>query len=303
MKMKISELCDCLEDDSVTLAASDIVSVDRVKAAVMGKIGRKKCGRRYGALLIAAAALLALSVGAAAVWHFGLRDMAGPSAEVGGETRETLILNGISGSPEFEAAREWEEKLSYWFEHGENLAQPDSVGDAYFDYGAISEEAHEALDELLGDYGLTMHDDYTDCRNLDSLYSAAGISGFVPERGTGEGPFFARLYSDGTLLLNSSAGSCDYQLYSLKKGTFTRIGYLLADAADFESWTFIAPDGTEMLLALSGEKGILAADLENCFVFINFRAGTDSDPALNAAGLEDIAAQFDLSALDALCKQ
>jgi hypothetical protein len=313
LQRKISDLMDLLEDESVPLRDAGIASPERIKEATMKKLhdtSHPRRARRYRAALIAAAAVLALSAGALAAWHFGLGDLAGPEVTANGETRQTLVLGGLAGSPEYAAAREWEDQLSAWFQKGENLAEAgeDPEADAYYQAGAHSPEAREALDALLERYGLALHNGFGEYRSLDALYAAAGESDFLPAPGAdGTGPAFARLYDDGTLTCTASAalpdgGAVDYDLYSLKKGTFTRTGYLLADAADLESWTMTAADGTELLLALGGEKAILAADGAECFVFVNFRGGTDSAPALDRDALETLAAEFDLAALRALAQ-
>ena len=313
LQRKISDLMDFLEDESVTLRQVDIASPERIKEATMKKLhntSRPRRGLRYRAALAAAAAVLALSAGALAAWHFGLWDLAGPEVTANGETRQTLVLNGLAGSPEYAAAQEWEDQLSAWFQKGENLVEAgeNPEVDAYFMAGAHSPEAREALDALLDRYDLDLHGGCGEYRSLDAMYAAAGGSDFLPDPGgEGSAPAFARLYDDGTLTFTGSAalpegGAVDYDLYSLKKGTFTRTNYLLADAADFESWTMTAADGTELLLALSGEKAILAADGAECFVFVNFRGGTGSTPALDRSALEALAAEFDLAALYALAK-
>ena len=314
LQRKISDLMDFLEDESVPLRQVDIASPERIKEATMKKLhdtSRPRRGLRYRAALIAAAAVLALSVGALAAWHFGLWDLAGPEVTANGETRQTLVLNGLAGSPEYAAAQEWEDQLSAWFQKGENLVEAgeNPEVDAYYLAGAYSPEAREALDALLDRYDLDLHGGCGEYRSLDAMYAAAGAEGFLPVPGAdGAGAaVYARLYEDGTLTFTGSAplpegGAVDYDLYSLKKGTFTRTNYLLADAADFESWTMTAADGTELLLALSGEKAILAADGAECFVFVNFRGGTSSTPALDRDTLEALAAEFDLAALYALAK-
>lgn len=95
--------------------------------------------------------------------------------------------------------------------------------------------------------------------------------------------------------------------YCLTKGTFTRLGYLLANTSDFNEWAYITEEGTDVLLAISDNKSIMAANLDNCFVFVNILSGTDNNRghALGAqpvdkSSIEAFAECFDFMAINSL---
>lgn len=328
MEIKISDMMDHISDDTVDILATDTASLERIREATMRKIHTQtnKTGRRRRTprmMIVAAAAaltMMALTVTAVAVKYSSLGELAGNSIQVDGQTARTLTIANAKGTPEFEAAQAWEEKLLTWFEQGENMVEPDYVPDEYSPYNAISQEAKDALDELLASYGLKKHESGVEVRSLRELYAAAGISEFLPEDGQ-DGDLMASgdYYDDGTVVFNGTALLDDgtgvrYELYALAKGTFTRIGNLVADPDDFQEWTYTMAGAGDVLLAVSPDKGILMADLSNCFVFVNIPADADSDDGetgtldsddgetgtLDRETLQELADGIDLAALNAL---
>lgn len=319
MKKKISDMMDYIQDDSVQLQAKDIAS-DRIKEEVMSKLHtkliiKKHTHRASRALLLAAIIVMVLSVSAFAIWHFDLKDMRGPTVPVGTENFKTLSLNGFAGMPEYEAAQEWEGYLSKWFDAGENMVTPEYVADEYSMYGAHSQEAKDTLDMLLVKYALKMHKSWTEPRSLDELYTAAGKENFLPPAGdSGEYPISGKLYDDGSLTFNCAAALSNgadvrYQLYSLTKGTFTRIGSLLADADDFEEWRYTTGSGADVLLAISENKSIMVADMESYFIFVNILSGTINNSEVKTSygalpisknDLETFAESFDFDKINSL---
>lgn len=315
MEKKISDMMDYIQDDSVQLRIRTIASSEKIKEVTMAKLhtNTKTYGRAhrvYRVPLIAAVIVMLLCVSAFAVWNFGLKDMRGGDSQ-------TLTMNGLSGTAEYEAAQEWERCLKEMAASGKNELSPDSAEgfepDVYFWYNAISREAKDELDALLKEYGLRMHGSRTETHSMDELYNAAGAEGFMPEPGdNGEGPVGGAYYDDGTFTLNCAAVLPDgtnvrYQFYSLTKGTFTRLGYLMADADDYEEWTYTTGEGAQVLLATSANKSIMAADLDNCFVFVNILSGTENNSGhalgaqpVNKESLESFAESFDFTMIDSL---
>ena len=277
--------------------------------------------RKVSTILIAAALAVSLLTGAAfAIYHFGLKDLEGPTVQIGEEEVHTLALNGLKGTPEYEAAQKWESHVNEWYEKGENLLTVDSVvdeSDMYFNYGAISQEAKDTLDALLDEYGLKMHNTHTYVYSFDELDAALGISGFMPAAGdNGELPVSGSVYDDGTFSFNCAAALPDgtdvrYQFYHFVNGTFTRIGNLLADANDFEEWTYTTSSGDDVLLAISANKSIMAVNLDSSFVFVNILSGTENSDAnrtsygaqpVEKSDLEAFADSFDFAALNGLSR-
>ncbi len=323
MKTRISDMADYIQDDTVELHLMHIASAEKIKEAAMLKLHTDtKTDRRIHnaprVLLIAAIIAAALSISAFALWHFGLKDLKGPNIQIDTQEYATLSLNGIMGTPEYEAAQEWEGQINAWWVNGENMIYPDSADqtpDAYYLCHANSQEAKDTLDAILEKYGLHMHEGWTEPRSVEALYETAGTEDFLPPAGSGGTyPVSGMFYDDGTFTFNYAAALPDgtsvcTQLYCLTKGTFTRLGYLLGNADDFQEWTYTAADGTQVLLAMSSDRSILAADLDNCFIFANILSGTDNSdsskssfglPTLDRDNLQYLADSFDFAAMDAL---
>jgi hypothetical protein len=258
-----------------------------------------------------------LSATAFAIYQFTLKDLETQISQTGAKEIRTLSLNGLKNSPEYEAAREWETYVSACYEKGENMPAPDLVPDEYFQYNAFSREAKDTLDAILNKYNLKMHNMPGFAKTFDELYSALGISGFMPASGgSGEFPVGGSYYDDGTFNFNCTAVlskniELTYQFYHFVKGSFTRVGYIFGDTADFEEWTYTTPDGTEVLLAISANKSIMAVNFDKSFVFINILSGTENSDEnrtsyglrpLEKSDLEAFANSFDFAALNAVAR-
>jgi hypothetical protein len=327
MNKRISDIFDCVEYCPLRVREEKTQSSERIIDLTMKKITAdeaadggvtRRARRRFAAVAVAAVLVVtALSATAFAIYRFGLRDLAGP-AQIGAERVGTLSLNGLAGSAEYEAAREWESHVDAWYANGENLFTPDMTPDAYTQYNAASQEAKDTLDGILGKYSLKMHNMPGYVRTDYELYAALGVGGFMPDAGdSGEYPVSGTYYDDGTFTFNSAAalpGGIDvrYQLYHLVRGSFTRIGYLLADADDFEEWVYTAKGGADVLLAVGANRSAMAAELDGGFVFVNILSGTEnSDESLSSYGaapidkraLEAFADGFDLAAIDGINRQ
>jgi len=289
--------------------------------------------RKMSSILIAAALAITLFTGTAfAIYNFGLKDLEGPTVQIGmerptaqvyedGQTSQisevhTISLNGLKGSPEYEAAQEWESYLNEWYKEGKNLLPPGYVADEsdmYFYYQAFSQEAKDTLDAILYEYGLTMHITLAFVHSLDELYAGLEINGFMPAASNnGEYPISGQYYDDGTFAFNCTVALPDgtdvrYQFYCFAKGTFTRVGNLIADVNDFEEWTYTTSSGDDVLLAISENKSIMVVNLDSSFIFVNILSGTENNDSaeysygevpVGRSDLEAFADGFDFSALN-----
>lgn len=318
MKVKISDMMAHIEDDSVTLRTDNTASLANIKEATMKKIhgdntGHKTPRRLSRTLLIAAVVAAALSISALAVWRLSLKEL---EAQNG-----SLSMAGLRGTAQYAASEEWEGYVQDWFDKGENMAEPGSETDEYFDYCALSEEAKAELDSLLDRYDLKMHETPVYAYTLEELYALTGRSGFMPAGAqSGEYPVGGRFYPDGTFFFNGDldvpdAGGVAYQFYSCNKDYFTRGLSLLSERLENPvEWTYTTSEGVAVLLALGSYTSVMAADMDDCFVFVNILSGRDNDrqggsdaataaygaPILDRAALEALAESFDLTAINDL---
>ena len=322
MEIKISDMMNHIQDDSVEFCIPGPVSPQAILAATRNRLPgdatvrrQRRTGTRV--VLIAAALAMLLSAGVLAVYRFGLKDLAGAPAQVGAETVQTLSLTGLRGTPEYAAAEEWEQMVRQWYDAGENLLPADDgfVWDTYAENGAISREARDALDTLLTAYGLRLSPCVGEPRSLEALYSLTGADGFMPTPGDSGGyPVGGKYYADGSLAFNCAAalpGGLDlrYQFYAFAKGSFHRVGHLLADVDAYEEWIYTTPDGVNVLLAIGAGDSILAADLDESFVIVHILSGTENQDAdeqsfgaqtVSREDLEAFAGCFDFSVWNTL---
>jgi hypothetical protein len=322
MEIKISDLMDNVQDDSVPFQIKNIVSSDKIKEATMKKINETTNIKHYTrkasrVLLIAAVIVMVISSAAFAIYQFSLKDLEGPVVQIGAEEVHTISLNGLKGSPEYEAAQKWEIYVNERYKEGQNMLSPgyvDDGSDMYLYCNAFSQEAKDTLDDILDEYGLNMHNTHSDVKSFDELYTELGINGFMQAIGSsGEFPVGGTFYDDGSFSFNCATTLPDgsdarYQFYRLVKGSFTRIGNLWADAGDYEEWAYTTASGETVLLAISANLSIMAVNFENCFVFVNILSGTEnSDESRTSYGahpvdrsdLEAFADSFDIVALSA----
>ena len=143
---------------------------------------------RMAALVLAAVLVLALAVGAAAVWQHRFQDLIvlgtrTPSPDATPQMVDpedprpayedihlrgwsSLSLQGFAGSPEFEAAKEWAEFLNgydqdreIWNSVNENGRTPAEFMQEYTanQYNVYSQEMADELHRIAEKYGLALH--------------------------------------------------------------------------------------------------------------------------------------------------
>lgn len=325
MKIKISGMMDYIQDESVPVGGDVGISAERVRERTMASLsaapkGRGKSLRAGRILLIAAAVAAVLSVSVAASRGFGLKEMQGTVPDSGA----TVTVPGLSGTPEYQAALEWQGYLDEWYKTGENENDPYNTHWDVYDYEAAhSQLARDTLDSIVEKYGLRMKTKvHTSVESLEELYSELGADGFLPEMpksreyDAGGREFDAEggVFDGGGFAFFCAAdlpgGYVKYSLYCYAKGIFD-YGWHEYDYG-YEDWNYTTDEGIEVMLALGSAQSVIAADLENCFVRVNVDSGTHNimqahcsygEPTLDRADLEAIADIFDLAAIDALVAQ
>lgn len=274
--------------------------------------------------VLAAVLIVALSCGATAlaVRYFTLRDMVLPtdpfassaggflSSPAAGEDvppTELISLQGYADSPAFQAAAEWADFCAGYDPGGEILAEigngPTGLEERYGQYTVYTQEMADALDEIVGRYGLKLH---TECRvlGIDEIRDEAGL--FYNTFDTAGGQvydFGGYIYEDGSLHFDGDAfldgdEHVDLQFDLNRKDSFKEAYLNIGDADDYEQWEYENVCGTPVRLALSAHKGLVLADLEDSFVLINVLAGTDAENGgISRETLENLADCFDFTAL------
>lgn len=270
--------------------------------------------RRIAVLAAALVLVFALGIAAYATGLFGILDM---KAELEHRPEDELInITGYHDSTQYQANIEWQNYLDEADANGTNEFTPGQELDEYANYRAYSHEAKDRLDALLEKYGLKMYKSSESVSGQEGLYTAVGVSGFLPASG---GLKEMEMEPFGTVIDGKSIYSfCDsanlangknfyYDLFRIQADTFIYTGFLRGNVEDFEEWTYTAGDGATVSLCLGKIQSALIAPLDNCFVFFNIRTGSANDDpnrssygrdTLTKADLEEFAGMINFSALN-----
>ena len=251
---------------------------------------RKKPGRKLLTLVIAAVLVIGLSAAALAGEWFGLREMELREEilikEQNGE--ETVVsrpsgvigLQGFYDSPELQAVKEWKAFLVNYDDGGvlERLGNsPSGFEEEYGLYRVYTQEMADNLDAIVEKYGLRLHTDMIDgLVSNEALYAQIG-GDFLRENRA----YSAYMYEDGTFKFDGeieleSYGTLNYQFMRCVRGGFTDAVLYVGNTADYREWTYTTACGIPVTLALGARKGLILADLQDCFITVHTFAGSET---------------------------
>ena len=237
-------------------------------------------------LLLAAALGLIVAFGsvAYATGWFGLRsavmyhDNGDPDQPYG--NTDVMSLQGLAGSPEFEANARWQAFYDSYDPDGAILA---SVGNSdtgleprYDAYPCYTREMADTLDAIAEESGLELLSGLT-------LYSAAELPDWM--RNTlpqSCGAFDHCIYDaysfdNGSFKTEGAFLFCDaqwpyetnYQFVCNRKG-YLSVSYLaIGDADDYTQWAYETASGVTVTLALGPDKALIIADLPDAYLVVN----------------------------------
>ena len=265
-------------------------------------------------LLLAAALGLIVAFGsvAYATGWFGLRsavmyhDNGDPDQPYG--NTDVMSLQGLAGSPEFEANARWHAFYESYDPDGAILA---SVGNSdtgleprYDAYPCYTREMADTLDAIAEESGLELLSGLT-------LYGAAELPDWM--RNTlpqSCGAFDHCIYAgysfdNGSFKTEGAFLFCDaqwpyetnYQFVCNRKG-YLSVSYLaIGDADDYTQWAYETASGVTVTLALGPDKALIIADLPDAYLVVNVldvRVGDvqQGEAALPAEILEAMADAF-----------
>ena len=265
-------------------------------------------------LLLAAALGLIVAFGsvAYATGWFGLRsavmyhDNGDPDQPYG--NTDVMSLQGLAGSPEFEANARWQAFYDSYDPDGAILA---SIGNSdtgleprYDAYPCYTREMADTLDAIAEESGLELLSGLT-------LYGAAELPDWM--RNTlpqSCGAFDHCIYDaysfdNGSFKTDGAFFFCDarwpyetnYQFVCNRKG-YLSVSYLaIGDADDYTQWAYETASGVTVTLALGPDKALIIADLPDAYLVVNVldvRVGDvqQGEAALPAEILEAMADAF-----------
>ena len=237
-------------------------------------------------LLLAAALGLIVAFGsvAYATGWFGLRsavmyhDNGDPDQPYG--NTDVMSLQGLAGSPEFEANARWQAFYDSYDPDGAILA---SIGNSdtgleprYDAYPCYTREMADTLDAIAEESGLELLSGLT-------LYGAAELPDWM--RNTlpqSCGAFDHCIYAgysfdSGSFKTEGAFCFCDarwpyetnYQFVCNRKG-YLSVSYLaIGDADDYTQWAYETASGVTVTLALGPDKALIIADLPDAYLVVN----------------------------------
>ena len=237
-------------------------------------------------LLLAAALGLIVAFGsvAYATGWFGLRsavmyhDNGDPDQPYG--NTDVMSLQGLAGSPEFEANARWQAFYDSYDPDGAILA---SVGNSdtgleprYDAYPCYTREMADTLDAIAEESGLELLSGLT-------LYGAAELPDWMRNTLPQSCGAFDHCIYDGYSFDNGSFKTegafffCDarwpyetnYQFVCNRKG-YLSVSYLaIGDADDYTQWEYETASGVTVTLALGPDKALIIADLPDAYLVVN----------------------------------
>ena len=265
-------------------------------------------------LLLAAALGLIVAFGsvAYATGWFGLRsavmyhDNGDPDQPYG--NTDVMSLQGLAGSPEFEANARWQAFYDSYDPDGAILA---SIGNSdtgleprYDAYPCYTREMADTLDAIAEESGLELLSGLT-------LYGAAELpdwmQSILPQScgAFDHCTYDAYSFDNGSFKTEGAFLFCDaqwpyetnYQFVCNRKG-YLSVSYLaIGDADDSTQWAYETASGVTVTLALGPDKALIIADLPDAYLVVNVldvRVGDvqQGEAALPAEILEAMADAF-----------
>jgi hypothetical protein len=202
------------------------------------------------------------------------------------ETQEVTVLSlqGYQGTPGYQASLEWNRFLD---EYDPDLSILKSLPDYrntgipmdYEAYTCYTQEMKDKIDEICEKCDLEL---LGRCYVEDTeteFFGALGMDGIIADNAQAEVDLYPEYYyQDGTFTVWGftslvSTGDLwqfpiEFSLRCVMKSSLDAATFRIQDPAAFTEWIYTTADGTEALLALSEEGGVIVVDREDSFITI-----------------------------------
>ncbi len=219
-------------------------------------------------------------------------------------TSEFVSMQGLQGSPEYQATKEWQDFLSTYDSDGTILAELGNAPTGYEDlnlfYQVYTQEMYDKLVEIADKYDLKLHSELNVVSIEELNYRVGGA--FI-----GDGLYYSNgyIYENGTLQLGGDAvingESVIMQLRRAVKGTLDEPVLNIGNAEEYQELQYETSCGEHVLLALGDNKALVYSDFEECFVLVNILAGREqwllADTTINMDDLKRVADAIDFTIL------
>lgn len=285
-------------------------------------------------LVAAVVSMLLMLVGCAAVYLLRSQDMAvGTVIEtrpvfadnygieyVGTEEvpRQILSMNGIQGTPAYQASMEWFEfTQTYDADHEiersvwSNLPEFPDRYDAYYIY---SQEMADKIDEIAAKYDLKLPGAEVPIAKVKDVYPTLGIDGILhPDcagmaapNGTPAAFEEGNIHMGFLMRLDDENGQWPYPMinkfYFLKHGYFDPQFISMDQTANLEEWNYTTKNGNDVLLLLSDwDRSQIICQREDAMIVVavesvysnEIELGREGWPVMTRHQLEQVADAID----------
>ena len=260
-------------------------------------------------LIAAIIALMLLLVGCVA-YILGLKDMylGEYTYDAGFEetgVSNTISLQGFVGTPNYQAAKEWQDYLSTCDPSDSDVIPGYESPMEYMAYQCYTPEMEAKIDEICDTYGLQLLGPTYLADEPMRMFTDLGINNIIADGTVALVDFDggAYYYKDGTFQLpgvtqliwegNPWPHPVRYTYRCVMKSAFDGVALNVGDVTKYDEWPYCVKDGTEVLLALSEEKALIIADMPTHFVTVNILKPNDGAPnPMDRKALEAIADTF-----------
>ena len=268
-------------------------------------------------LIAALIALTLLLVGCAVVYVLRLQDMAfgQETHEVlgsGVQNRTMLSLQGVKGTPGYQATKEWYEWLQSYDPDDTIYHSPEAFsedfGDDYYAYSLYTRDMKNKLDEICAKHNLKLLGKMYVDPDEAAACKALGIQGILRPGAQAETHFGSvRYYADGSffvegcMTLTGSDSVWPYEeivSYSCgRKDSFNQLYASVGPVGTYEEWTYTTSGGVDVLIVLEqrnemNQPAFMIADRGD-YVFVFSTLEYDRDWTKEA--LEAYAEVFDFT--------
>ncbi len=266
-------------------------------------------------LIAAIIALTLLLVGCAVAYMLHLQDMAfGQETQeaLDGEVQDRTLLSiqGVKGTPGYQAAKEWHEWLQTYdpedtIYHSEEAFSED-FGDDYYAYNLYTREMKNKLDEICAKYGLNLLGRMYVDPDEAAACKALGIQGILRPGVQAETNFGGmRYYADGSFTVEGHMSLPDSvwpyeEIVSFscsRKDSFSDLYATVGPEGTYEEWNYTTTNGVDVLVVLEqkndlNQPAFMIADRgEYVFVFSTL----EYDREWTKEALEAYAEAFDFT--------
>ena len=282
------------------------------------KAQRKRLSIRKMWLIAAVIALTLLLVGCAIVYVLSLQNLA-----IGEEYREyydgssesvtILSVQGVKGTPGYQAAKEWREWLQTYDQDQSVFfseeAYAEDFGDEYYAYNLYSREMKDKLDEICAKYNLKLLGKLYVDPNETAACQALQIQGILRPGVQAETNFGGIHYYacgafgvEGTMTLTAPDTPWPYEeivsFNCYRKDSFSAINASVGAEGSYEEWTYTTSNGVDVLMVLEQRNenlGHVAQIFADCGDYVFIFSAREYDRIWTKEALESYAEAFDFT--------